>query len=59
MTPEKDRRISLTSPLQKACTYRGLPVSLFTELPRGLVFSETHLTRERCSDGAPLCDQSM
>ena len=28
--------MSLTSPLQKACIYRGLPLSLFTELSRGL-----------------------
>jgi hypothetical protein len=28
MTPEKDRRISLTSPLHKACSYRGLPLSI-------------------------------
>jgi hypothetical protein len=32
---------------------------LFAELPREKVFSEPHLARERCSDGAPLCDQSM
>jgi len=34
MTPENDLRISLTSPLQKACTSRGVPLPLFTRLPR-------------------------